>query len=324
MLKSIKSFGTISAVLTIAACGGLVERGLPPPPADAGSLFDVSPEAAPHSFLQPLAVTGGWVVEAIFYLDNNTKQILPEQACQLGGRKTFWTSPYQLMKFEVTRAQYQQCVDAGACLPADGPLEPTANGVGTEDLPVTVSFGLARAFCQQYGGDLPTYAQWDRAAAGDTLGALGVASLTAAWLACHYGGAGPICDELASAVPRPVPGGRSLSLSAVGAQAWDRGPYGHADLHGNAEEWVRTPALNRVHDFCALSDYGPDPATFTREEPGQAEIRQTAELLDDPRTNEGLGVPDGYPGHAWLLWGGRNWNQPSSYTGFRCAFPLAQ
>jgi len=313
-----KNFGCISLGL-LTACGGRVEQGLPPPPPDAGSLFDVSPDSPPPpGYLQPLPVPEGWVVEAIFYLDDATEQILPGQRCDLGSPKTVWVSRYSLMRFEVTRGEYKQCVDAGACQAADGPLEISTP---PDEFPAAVSYPQARTFCGAYGGDLPTYAEWDRAAAGNSLGAFGVAKLTASWLKCQHGDGGTVCDELDRAVPDPK--GGTPALATVGSHTWDLGPYGHSDLYGNAEEWVRTPLLGPGDpQFCALPNYGPDPATFAKDSTGLAEVRQMGELLRQPRASDNP-VFD-FLGRRFFPWAGRNWDAPKSFTSFRCAFPSAQ
>lgn len=321
-----KSSGSISLVLVLAACGGTRAEGHDPP-ADAGSVFDASPTAAPPpASLGPiLSVTAGWVFQGDRYLDDGAHRIVPEQICELGAPKHFWAAPFRLSTFEVTNAAYQACVTEGACSPPDVTTTPAWNAAPSANLPVAVSYPLARTFCRHYGGDVPTAVEWDRAAAGDVVDAFGIPSLTDSWLQCHYGMCSDICIQLARAVPSNGPGNAcdgshpTFSLAAVGSSAWDRGPFGHADLYGNAEEWVRTSALSTDPNFCALPDYGPDPSSFTQERPYGAEVRQFGETFLEPNAPyPGVTRFDGRADFRLFI---RNWDKPTPYTGFRCAFP---
>lgn len=100
---------------------------------------------------------------------------IPEHMVQL--------TPFYMDQTEVTNIQYRECVDEGECaLPLD--CVPGAPFVGVmsrltpmagcrfeireyDDLPVVaVSWEDARAYCKWQGKDLPTEAQWERAAVG--------------------------------------------------------------------------------------------------------------------------------------------------------------
>lgn len=78
-----------------------------------------------------------------------------------------WVPPFKIMKYQVTRAQYAQCVKARACEPA-----PTGSGAESDALPQTnVSWRDATRYAdwlsKKSGQDwrLPSEAEWQRAAA---------------------------------------------------------------------------------------------------------------------------------------------------------------
>jgi formylglycine-generating enzyme required for sulfatase activity len=242
----------------------------------------------------------------------------PEGSCADGAPRHLWAAAFRLTQFEVSNVAYQACVAEG-CAEPDVATVPPWNSAAVQSLPVIVSYPLARAFCQHYGGDLPTDVQWDHAAAGDDPDGYGIASLTAAWLTCHYGGgSNDVCGELAVAVPNNPGPGPSFSLIAVGSNAWDTGPYGHNDLYGNAEEWVRSSVVEESDGLCTLPDFSPDPLSSEPERQGQQDVRQLGELLLQPAAmDHSMDLED----RVFFPYQVRPPAQPASYSGFRCAFP---
>jgi sulfatase modifying factor 1 len=74
----------------------------------------------------------------------------------------FW-----LDRYELSRAEYDACVAEGACTP---PLRPSEHpGVSHPSHPIVgISHGQAQEVCRHRGGRLPTEAEWERAARGDS------------------------------------------------------------------------------------------------------------------------------------------------------------
>jgi formylglycine-generating enzyme required for sulfatase activity len=313
------STGLASAALALLAsrCGGEVNPPANPPP-DA-AVFPADAGGSPSSALDPiLEVPAGLAVEGYWYLDTSSQSIRPEDRCVDGLTKRLWVSAFRMMKLEVTAAMYKPCVDSGACAPPDGPTEPgqpSWDSPARQNQPVVVSFGLARTFCQNNGGDLPSEAEWDRAAAGDSLDSFGIASVTAQWLGCRFGQGQTNCDALAA--ENRLPNG--ATPHDVGIVAWDVGPFGHVDLFGNAEEWVRTATLQPTDaDFCALADGSPDPVSVAPLVSEAQAVRQLAEELKSPTAPPWVLDTQGRPMYGPFVY---KESQPAFMTGFRCAFP---
>jgi formylglycine-generating enzyme required for sulfatase activity len=135
-----------------------------------------------------------------------------------GEQPAHWVelSPYQIMRYEVTRAEYHQCQRAGVCDASSPPLSVT--GVDGA-LPVTgVSLEKAATFCQFIGGSLPTEAQWELAARG-----AGAQHRLYPW----GNEPDPARANVKSGAPKPV-----------GSYGGGESEYGVADMAGNVWEWV--------------------------------------------------------------------------------------
>jgi formylglycine-generating enzyme required for sulfatase activity len=70
---------------------------------------------------------------------------------------------YAILDNEVTNAQYQQCVDAGACQP---PKDWSYENKSTNNPATNLNWFQANTYCQWLGGRLPTEGEWEKAARG--------------------------------------------------------------------------------------------------------------------------------------------------------------
>ncbi len=91
--------------------------------------------------------------------DCERSQFEDEQPSHEVALDAFWID-----KTEVTNAQYQRCVAAGACTERGCPEQ--AELAGDTQPVVCVTWEQAQAYCQWVGGSLPSEAQWEYAARG--------------------------------------------------------------------------------------------------------------------------------------------------------------
>ncbi len=126
---------------------------------------------------------------------------------------------YRIGKREVTVAQFRKyCESSGFSYDWNG-SKPSWGYV--EDYPmVNVTWDAALAYCQWAGGDLPTEAEWEKAAKGtDGRGY----PWTGGW-------------DADKCVNGSNSGGHPAS---VGSKSGDRSPYGVLDMAGNVWEWCK-------------------------------------------------------------------------------------
>jgi formylglycine-generating enzyme required for sulfatase activity len=149
-----------------------------------------------------------------------------------------WLSAYYIDQFEVTNADYEGCVAAGACTaPPAGSLTRTAYYGAPEfgDYPVLAPhWEDASAYCAWAGKRLPTEAEWEKAARGgcEVIEPEGCESPTDARLYPWWGDAFPTCDTA------------NVFRACVGDTARvrdfpnDVSAYGLRGMEGNVREWV--------------------------------------------------------------------------------------
>ena len=159
-----------------------------------------------------------------------------------------YISAFTIDRDEVSVADYRACIAAGACS-----LDPMIAGDHRyiqDGWPmVNVTWYEAQDYCRWRGGRLPTEAEWERAARGDS---------SCPW---PWGGSAATCVErpadfnhgrprpsalrdldqqnilLALGDPDGLADGHEL-LAPSGTYPWGDGPYGTRDQAGNVAEWT--------------------------------------------------------------------------------------
>lgn len=136
-------------------------------------------------------------------------------------------SSFSISRTEVSNRQFEACVRAGACSPRTGHRpEPRLDA---SELPVIdVSWRDARAYCRWRGGDLPTEAQWERAARGSTSRRFPWGNL---WN-------NHLCNHGRAESPRHDESDGFRYAAPVTAYPASRSPQGLLNVAGNVWEWV--------------------------------------------------------------------------------------
>ncbi|MEW6774896.1 MAG: SUMF1/EgtB/PvdO family nonheme iron enzyme [Bdellovibrionota bacterium] len=132
---------------------------------------------------------------------------------------------YYIDRTEVSAAKYQECSDLGACTPAR--IYPEESG---PDSPVTgVSWFQARDYCLWRGKRLPTEAEWEKAARGDT-----------GWRFPWGDLFDPKRANGADTADDGTLGGTDGFAALAPVESFPDGasPYGILQMAGNVSEWV--------------------------------------------------------------------------------------
>ncbi len=202
-----------------------------------------------------------------------------------------------LSKYLITTSQYAQCVSASQCTPpailSSGSGRPSyyGNPLFANYPVIYISWAQASNFCTWTGGNLPTEAQWEKAARGLTPRAYPWGDITPTCNLANYGQNPPASYCFGNTTP---------VTSSLGVS-----PYGAMDMAGNVQEWVK--------DWFDPNYYNNAPV-YNPPGPSQPPINPTR------------GVRGGSWALAWyyLLTSYRGSSNPTLYfstVGFRCAYP---
>ena len=205
-------------------------------------------------------------------------------------------SPYAIDRTEVTLAEYDVCVEEGACTEA-GSNWPECNVLanGHDEHPVDcVTWEQGDAYCQWAGKRLPTEAEWEYAARGDDERLY------------PWGNEPPDCSR-ANIHFNDAAGCGIIDTYVVGSLPAGASPFGVMDMCGNVAEFVA--------DSFSESYYEKSPA----EDPQGPEADETG-----ARVMRGGGY--NYPSDPWILRASSRTSYdssvPSPQIGFRCARSL--
>jgi formylglycine-generating enzyme len=161
-------------------------------------------------------------------------------------------SAFFLDRTEVTVADYQACVRVGRC-PAP-PYDLGARRFARPDFPVTlVTWDEAQNYCQFRGARLPTEAEFERAARGQTGRRFPWGNVANGHLANH-GRLGVDTSDASDGF---------AELAPVGSFRAGRTPDGFLDLAGNAAEWVADRYATQYPELDVSDPLGPDAANAT-------------------------------------------------------------
>jgi sulfatase modifying factor 1 len=165
--------------------------------------------------------------------------------------RTVTLEPFHMDMFEVTNAEYQECVQAGACTePRYAYSDTRASYYGNPNYshyPVLyVSWFQAKEYCRYSGKRLPSEAEWERAARGAA-----PSERTYPW-----GDGSPTCNVANYSGCL----GDTSEIGSYKAGATDEGVF---DLAGNLYEWTRDwYGLDYYAQGAVDNPLGPDTGTY--------------------------------------------------------------
>ncbi len=197
------------------------------PPTSQPTVTPVPPTPTSAPTLAPVSLAGPSAGTTMTWVDGSVLVYIPSGEFIMGlgygdaPTKTFTLDAYWMQQTEVTNKMYTQCVTSGNCsAPVQEVGAPVFTAIPFGDYPVVgITWDAANKYCQWIGGQLPTEAQWEKAARGQNGNKY------------PWGNNSPNCD-LANL---KTCGGHT---SPVNAYPNGKSPYGLLDMAGNVYEWV--------------------------------------------------------------------------------------
>ncbi len=220
----------LAAALILGSCAPAstpAPTAAPPTPTlvPAPTSTSVPPTTAPT--LVTVALAGPQSGTTINWIDASQLVYIPAgdfimgTGAQDAPQKTVSLDAYWIDKTDVTNKMYAQCVTSGNCAPPAQEIgTPVYTNPSYGDYPVVgVTWDMAANYCKWAGGQLPTEAQWEKAARGSQGNKY------------PWGSDAPSCSLLNFA-------GCFGHTTSVTSFATGASPYGLLDMAGNVFQWV--------------------------------------------------------------------------------------
>ena len=246
---------------------------------------DPGPTIANPDCIGSIEVEAGWFISGCD----------PDEPDCLGvdERQEVWLDAFELDACEVTVAQYQACIDDGACAEVEdhGCYDCNIHYRNRDGHPMNCGNAKrAEAYCAWVGGRIPTASEFEKASRGPD------------GRRFPWGNTAPRCDLLNYTECHEDDGLFGPSTSLVGSYPAGVSPYGAFDLAGNVREVV----------FLPPTEEGPRRRRSLYGGSSRDEYAQTGGSYEAP-------VSRTIPWAARFTRGGYT----DSRAGFRCAYDVA-